>query len=130
MHSKSLSLCIMNFIIFIAFTLQCEANFNEDNLLLEQLNLNYSNCVKEVSDNKIYLKEDKIFISQDNFHLILNDQGDTTSIPELFFDSAGYFFFIPPEIEYHVDIRKPCPGCGQPYFIYCKNPDCPLKKRK
>jgi hypothetical protein len=109
-------------------------SINND-ISLQQIIENGSNCINKINGNKVYLKADCISISENGIYLSLNEAGDTAYIPELYADESGAFINVGLiSRDYYAgayqDVRKECPGCGQMYFGHCKNPDCPLKKKK
>ena len=127
MRSKFLCLCILAFATHFASPI--EASFVDNYLSIEQI-INYPNCIKEISGNKIYLNTDSIYISDNGLHLILNEQGDTACIQELYSDDAGCFVSVNITAGQYVEVRRECPHCHQMYIGWCKNPDCPFKKNR
>lgn len=75
------------------------------------------------------MNEEQIVQSEEGIFLILNEQGDIIRIPELSRDGSGYFVRSF-SVQSALRILNICPGCHREYFIYCKNPDCPLKRKK
>ncbi|PJD98266.1 MAG: hypothetical protein CK425_00885 [Parachlamydia sp.] len=120
MGFKSLIIGLLMMQSFTSFAHPMESAI-PDEVTLEQIFMHGDDCVRNISNNKIYLKEDNIFLIENETCLLLNQQGNVVRIP-LNSDELGFFV--------SVSIYKDCPGCGKPYFAYCKNVDCPLKKRK
>lgn len=96
-------------------------------------NIYDANYIGEYSQDRIYLKEDRIFQMEDGFHLLLDDEGKDIILPALYCDQIGYFI---PMIEGYEEKRprnfsifNKCKWCGEPYFIRCKNPACPGKPK-
>jgi hypothetical protein len=123
------------FLISLSFANQTNDISQDCTVSLEQIISNRSSCVREITGNKIYLQPNCLNISENGIYLILNENGDVGYLPELFSDKSGCFlhtfsFDHNSTARYHYEVRKPCPGCGQLYFIYCKNPACPLKQKK
>ena len=124
------------------FTLSSLAFANDMNSIdreisLQQIIENGASCVKEIKANKIYLKNDCIFISETGVYALLNDSSDYAYIPELCTDADGCFIHVElmsrngPQMnnDQANHFKKTCPGCGTRYVIFCTNQDCPLKKR-
>jgi hypothetical protein len=111
--------------LFIVVSSFCSAHQHKEinNYPLEQIIANRTTCVKEISDNKVYLREEKIYATPNGIFLILNEQGEYILIPELLSDLGGCFVQRSSprndDIIYNI-----CPFCGRRYIISCKNPDC------
>lgn len=130
---------IRTFVIFAMFVVTSFANAIEVNhtdceLSIQQIMENDA-CVEEISGNKIYLKTDRISISDKGIHVVLNEKGDYAFIPELCADEAGCFIQVDLRSRnYQPDqaakYKRTCPGCGRKYFSACTNTECPLKKNK
>lgn len=104
---------------------------------LQQIIENGTSCIREIQVNKIYLKNDCIFMSEKGAYALLNDSGDYAYIPELCTDADGCFIQVSlisknayQASDYARNYQRTCPGCGWRYFTTCQNPDCPLKKKK
>ena len=105
-------------------------------LSLQQLLENRTNCVREISGDKIYLRTDSISISEEGTYVQLNEWGDCAFIPVLCADAAGCFIHVGLTSESRYILgdwansqKKTCPGCKKPYFTSCTTKDCPLKKK-
>lgn len=128
-------------LIVAIFTLTSFANASETNSMdceisLQQIFENDASCVIEIEGNKIYLKTDRIFISEKGIYALLNDSGDYAYIPELCTDARGCFIHVDSLSRNGHQANDParaytrkCPGCGLQYYVFCGNPDCPLKKK-
>lgn len=106
------------FVLFIV----CGVNaFANDDALLHFILSNENMCVREYDNDKIYLNEDVVIPTKNG--IILSVNGFSISVNELHSDGTGMYVN-----SSRRDIYKPCPGCSRPYFLWCTNPDCPLKK--
>ena len=133
MKSLILSVFLMLFTA-ISFANIDERDFTCTGISLQQLIENKEGCVKEILGNKIYLKPDRLSFSETEILLSLSDTGEVASITQLCCDQIGIFIngeFQGDEYHcgYYYNVKTPCPGCGVPYFSYCKNPNCRLKQR-
>lgn len=103
--------------------------FLEEQVVLGQILENQETCVRFFDGDRIYLNEPQIEPSSAGLFLILNDQGESIHLPQLCSDSAGCFIHATKMAGGETHVYKQCPGCGRASAFYCKNPDCPLKKK-
>ncbi|MBA3957784.1 MAG: hypothetical protein H0X51_05245 [Parachlamydiaceae bacterium] len=106
----------------------CATQIVYDELSLEQIFTNSGSFVKAISDNKIYIEEDRIQWAEDNIFLLLNEEGDVAYLPNLESDSCGSFISL--NFNKFVPTRRRCPACKKPYNAFCNTADCPLNPRK
>ncbi len=99
-----------------------EANNPIDNELMDKIEANKNTCVCGYFEDKLYLHPNRIFPTEQGIYLNLNDV-DYVLLPILNSDSRGCYLPC-------VDVLSICPGCGNPYFVSCSRPDCPLVQRK
>lgn len=81
---------------------------------------NENSCIQRVEEGKIYLNPDRILTTHKGILLNLNDR-EFILLPTLNSDAEGCY--IPERAE----ILSRCPWCNKPYFIKCRNVDCPGK---
>lgn len=99
-----------------------ESNNFFDNEVMDKIEANKNTCVYGYTENKVYLKPDRIFPTEQGVYLNLNDV-DYVLLPTLNSDSNGCY--VP-----CVNIFNKCPGCGNEYFIRCTRSDCPLVQQQ
>lgn len=115
----------------ISFANAIDSDRTDYELSMQQIVENHDSFVKEINGNKIYLKTDRIFISEKGIYVILNEAGDYAFIPELCADETGCFIQVRSrdyKNSWADNYKKTCPGCGTKYFAVCPNKNCPLKK--
>ncbi len=95
-----------------------------DDGIIHQIAANQNTCVIGVAEEKIYLNPNRIYPTEQGLYLNLNDV-DYVLLPSLNSDHNGCY--VRPVCKRQ--ILNICPGCGQQYFISCKNPNCPLVQR-
>ena len=124
---------IMNIIRLVSFfTLLVSICLAQNkNFLLDEIAVNKNFCVKNYTEDKVYLVENLVFMTPTGAHLCLNNQGDHIPLPFLCSDSHGCFVPILSEsVVDSIKILNDCPWCGQPYIVRCKNPSCPGKPKE
>lgn len=104
-----------------SFVYANDVPFSEDNEILDKIEANKTSCVAGYTENRIYLYPDRIVPTEKGLYLNLNDH-EFVLLPSL--NSDGHGCYVP-----CIQIFNNCPGCGQEYFITCRNPDCPLVKK-
>lgn len=120
-----------------AFANANETCFTDFELSLQQILENQTHCVREIIEDKIYLKTDSITISEKGICLVLNELGDYSIVPILCTDASGCFINVNFTLANDCRMgnwadahKRTCPGCGSRYFTTCPNKDCPLKKKR
>jgi hypothetical protein len=99
--------------------------------ILEKIITNDAFCVKGYTEDKIYLCEDRIYPTTDGLFLALNEAGDFVPLSRLSSDASGCFVAVSSDtLRASLKILSDCPWCGKPYFIKCRNKDCPGKPKK
>lgn len=109
-------------IFIFSFSFAHQVDRSAYNEILDKIEANKNICVDGVSEDRIYLKPDRLFPTEQGIYLNLNDI-DYVHLPILNSDSNGCY--VP-----CVRIFNICPGCGREYFISCSTPDCPLKQKR
>ncbi len=111
-------------VVFFIFGLFATLNvFSNESSLVEALSFNENACVHHYDDEKIYLKEDIIKVTQQGIFLIIN--GNLIPLETLHSDNQGVFIYA--SVSKHR--LKKCRGCGEYYTFWCTNPNCPLKQK-
>jgi hypothetical protein len=112
-------------ILFVVVLSACFAHENTDFInddAMEQIIANEANCVQRYEQDRIYLVPDKIFPTEHGLYLDVNGV-NFIRLPNVSSDNNGCYIA-------KRKILNDCPYCGQPYFIRCKNPNCPGKKKQ
>ena len=115
-----------------------EKNYTNYELSIQDILENSTNCIKEVKENKIYLMTDCISISDRGIYILLDKSGKYVSIPQLCTDEEGCFILVDLGFRDNYmmnndaanNYKGVCPGCGLKYFVFCRNPNCALKKNR
>lgn len=94
-------------------------NFNQE--ILQQISSNEEFCVEKIDEEKVYLNHDCLLSTKSGILLNLNG-ADFILLNTIHSDTGGIYIEA-------FDPLNTCPHCGQRYFVFCRNPDCPGKKR-
>ncbi len=89
---------------------------------------NAENCIGMIDDDRIYLREDRLFLEGGLPYIELNDEGDSIQLPLLGSDARGSFLRDALSMRTAFDLSSPCPLCGRKQIIHafgCDNPNCP-----
>lgn len=92
---------------------------------IDEIVSNKNTCVVAFSEDRIYLDPSRIFPTGQGLYLNLNDS-DYILLPTLNSDSNGCYV---PVFYGERSILNKCSGCGEQYFLTCKNKKCPLVKQ-
>lgn len=132
-----LKFIISFFIICKSICFAQESDFFENQFFLKLLE-NESDYIKFISGTHCYLQE-KHLVPTDRGLLLILDDDNFIFIPKLMSDEAGCYIELASDNSFlfqndisrgNVQIFNNCPGCGQQYFIRCKNPDCPIYQKR
>lgn len=104
---------------------QTAIDFNSDDEALEVILANRS-CVAAIEEEKVYLKTDRIYPTNEGLFIDLNGQ-DSVLLNTLNSDCNGCYVAAS---ETLIDVHKQCPDCGARYIVTCPNKNCPSKARK
>ncbi len=119
-----------NRFLFCAILLVCSSilinvTANEhQNTLVEAIIAMDKDCILGCVEDRVYLNPEKIIPSDRGLFLDVQNE-NYVPLPMIFSDESGCY--IRPVFD--TSIYNKCPGCGESYFITCKNSDCPLKAR-
>lgn len=103
------------FVLLTTISFADEINLSQnENDLVETIINNRMTCVKAFGENKIYLRNDKIYREEKEIFLILNDQGDYITLPKLHSDEYGYFISYPVHVIIGIDSNPKITLYGNP----------------
>lgn len=92
-------------------------------------------CIKYSTGNKHYMNEGNIALTPNGI-FIVSENSDPIRIPQLFSDEDGCYIKLNDEFSENIifggnyRILNDCPYCGKPYWINCRNPNCPFNQAK
>ena len=100
--------------------IQAESNYGT---LINQIIANEYFCVQEYEEEKIYLRAENIYPTENGLLLKVNDQ-DYICLLLLQSDNTGCYVPLG-----RMKVLNTCRFCKKEYFIRYKNPECPLNKK-
>jgi len=104
---------------------------NSVNNGLYELILDHPSCIAGIQENRIYFQADQIYPTENGLFLQLDQGRDFVQLQHLFSDRFGCYIHLPKErVEQVKEILNRCPHCGEKYYAYCKNPECPSNKKR
>lgn len=73
----------------------------------------FMKVARSCDGEKIYLNPCEIEVTESGIYF--EHEGEEIRVESVGQDEEGVF------------VKMACPACGSPWFLYCSNPDCPLK---
>lgn len=108
-----------------------------DDAAIEIIEADFSS-IKCSVENKLYLNEENLIPTAQGI-VLTTGKFDPIPIHQLFSDEYGCYLKISNELSKSIqegwsgwngEVLNHCPGCGEKYFVICRNPHCPLKKER